>query len=128
MQEEEYIRAYEYEKNVNPSLNHVPFYELDIENCSYGIEIIDFSSIFNVSYKSTTPNLLASFIKLDENKTIELNNDEYNANYNGTSHIFYIINGHCKINIDESSNELSSGDILVCPLFDFIKLTNLSEN
>jgi hypothetical protein len=61
---DEYVSVYEYEKNVNPYLNSIPFYEKSINDCNFGINIIDFSNIFNVSHKSTTPNLLASFIKL----------------------------------------------------------------
>ena len=98
--EEDYISAYEYEKNVNPLINHIPFYEKNIKECNYGINIIDFSNIFNVSYKSTTPNLLASFIKLmKKDDIIELNNIEYNE-FNATSHLFYIINGYVSIQID----------------------------
>ena len=87
--EEDYILAYEYEKNVNPHLTNIPFYEKNIKECNYGIEMIDFSNIFNVSYKSTTPNLLASFIKLMKKDSIELKN-EY-IEFNATSHIFYIL-------------------------------------
>ena len=49
--ENNYISAYEYEKNVNPLLNDIPFYEKNINECNYGIEMIDFSDIFKVSYK-----------------------------------------------------------------------------
>jgi hypothetical protein len=74
--DDNYISVYEYEKNVNPRLNSIPFYEKNIHECNYGIDIIDFSNLFNVSYKSTTPNLLASFIKLmEKDSIIELNNN-----------------------------------------------------
>lgn len=33
--EEEYLSVYEYEKNVNPNLEHVPFYEKDVQCCDY---------------------------------------------------------------------------------------------
>ena len=125
--EKEYISAYEYEKNVNPSLKHIPFYEKNINECNYGINIIDFSNIFNVSYKSTTPNLLASFIKLMRNDTIELNNIEYNE-YNATSHLFYIIKGKSCIHIDnDAEKNVNSGDILITPCFNSLKIKNLEE-
>jgi len=125
---EDYTTVYEYEKNVNPRLNYAPFYEKSINECEYGIHIINFSDIFNVSHKSTTPNLLASFIKLaKKDNIIELNNNEYNE-FNATSHLFYIIQGRVSINIDNDDEKvLSSGDILISPCFNSLKITNLGE-
>jgi gentisate 1,2-dioxygenase len=128
MEKEEYISAYEYEKNVNPHLNHIPFYEKNIDECNYGIHIIDFSEVFNVPYKSTTPNLLASFIKLTKSDNIELNNIEYNE-FNATSNLFYIIKGKAAIHIDnESENVVNSGDILITPCFCSLKIINVDED
>jgi len=124
--ERDYISAYEYEKNVNPYLNHIPFYEKNINECNFGIDIIDFSNVFNVSYKSTTPNLLASFIKLTEKDVIELNNIQCNE-FNATSHLFYIINGKASIHIDNDEKVVCSGDILITPCFNSVKITNLGE-
>ena len=124
---EDYISVYEYEKNVNPDLNHIPFCEKNIDECNYGINIIDFSNIFNVSYKSTTPNLLASFIKLIRKDTIELNNIQY-TDFNATSHLFYIINGNASFHIDNDSEKVVySGDILISPCFYSLKIKNLGE-
>jgi gentisate 1,2-dioxygenase len=122
--EKEYITVYEYEKNVNPCLIHVPFYEKNINECDYGINIIDFSNIFNVIHKSTTPNLLASFIKIQENDNIELNNNENIIEFNGTSHLFYIIKGTCSIYINNDEQNLYVGDILITPCFNTIKIKN----
>jgi gentisate 1,2-dioxygenase len=126
--EEGYILAHEYEKNVNPHLEHIPFYEKNINECKYGIEIIDFSNIFNVSYKSTTPNLLSSFIKLIGKDTIELNNSQCNE-YNASSHLFYILKGNSSIATacTNEENIVNSGDILISPCFDSVKITNLGE-
>jgi gentisate 1,2-dioxygenase len=136
--EKEYISAYEYEKNVNPYLNHIPFYEKNINECNYGINVVDFSNVFNVSYKSTTPNLLASFIKLTGKDNIELNNIQYNE-FNSTSHLFYIINGKASFHLDNDNTDnsdnngnddeklLSSGDILISPCFSSLKITSLGE-
>ena len=125
--EEEYISAYEYEKNVNPELNHIPFYEKNIHECEYGIDVIDFSNIFNVSYKSTTPNLLASFIKVENNGRIELKNILYNE-FNATSHLFYIIKGNASIYInDDEEKKIYSGDILISPCFSSLVISNKSD-
>ena len=112
--EEEYISAYEYEKNVNPYLAHVPFFIKDVKDCEYGIDMIDFSHIFNVPHKSTTPNLLASFIRTDD--AIELHNNK-GAEFNATSHMFYIIQGSCSIQIDDNNQNAAvyEGDILITP-------------
>jgi len=127
MSEYKYISAYEYEKNVNPYLNHIPFYETNINECHYGINIIDFSNIFKVSHKSTTPNLLASFIKLDTiNNVIELHNNTYNE-YNSTSNLFYIIKGNAVIHIDDNEQTVNSGDILISPCFNELKIKHLGE-
>ena len=117
MEHQDYVSVYEYEKNVNPRLGHVPFFEKDVKDCEYNkIDMIDFSSIFNVAHKATTPNLLASFIRTVD--VIELNNT--NPSFNATSHMFYIIKGKCSIQIDDNNtdeNTVSSGDILITPCF-----------
>ena len=126
--ENDYISVFEYEKNVNPQLNNVPFFEKDVNDCNYGINIIDFSSIFNVSHKSTTPNLLASFIKLKKNDIIELDNNASIIEFNATSHLFYIIKGECYIHIDNNEEHpVCSGDILVSPCFNSLKIKNTGE-
>ena len=63
-EKDDYISVYEYEKNVNPHLDNVPFFEKGVSECDYGIHLVDFSDIFHVSHRATTPNLLASFIKV----------------------------------------------------------------
>lgn len=127
--ENNYISVFEYEKNVNPLLNHVPFYEKDVNDCSYGIDIIDFSDIFNVSHKSTTPNLLASFIKLKNDDVLQLDNNEQMIEFNATSHLFYIIKGSCIINIDNHffNESINVGDILVTPCFETLRIQNTGE-
>jgi gentisate 1,2-dioxygenase len=132
LQDDNYISVYEYEKNVNPHLNYSPFYEKNIMDCNYGLDILDFSDIFNVSHKSTTPNLLASFIKLNStNNFIELRNNVRNniyGEYNASSNLFYVINGKASIFIDDKELIVNSGDILISPCFSLIKIKNLGED
>jgi len=121
----QYIKAYEYEKNVNPSLKSIPIIQKNIISCDYGITFIDIHELFNIDYKSTTPNLLASFIKIMKDNNIELNN---NINFiNGTSHLFYLLEGSCEIYIDNEKFDLSSGDIMISPLFDSLSIKNISN-
>jgi len=119
---ENYVTAYEYEKNVNPIMNPIPLFEKSINDCGYGITLIDFS--YNVPFSSTTPNLLASFIKLDKNDVKILENNEET---NGTSHLFYILESTCTFLIDDVSFAVGHGDILITPLFNSIKITNTGE-
>ena len=129
--DQDYIKAHEYEKNVNPSLSQIPFYEKDISQCDLGITFIDFSNVFNVQYKCTTPNLLASFIKLSNEQIIKLNSCKHDINqYNGTSHLFYIIEGSCSITIDnDNTNQaVNKGDILITPCFNSIEIKNISTD
>lgn len=113
----EYIKAHEYEKNVNPVLKSIPIIEKNINDCDYGITFVDFSHLFNVSYTSSTPNLLASFIKINKNQreAFIINKDDHFTN--GTSHLFYILQGNCKIKVDNDNFALFSGDIFITPSF-----------
>jgi gentisate 1,2-dioxygenase len=128
MSQDKYISVYEYEKNVNPSLNYSPFYEKNVTDCNYGIDIVDFSDILNVSHKSTTPNLLAAFIRLDTtNNVIELCNNNY-GEYNSTSNLFYVIQGSASVFIDDDEQRINSGDILISPCFRLLKIQNVGED
>ena len=125
----DYISVYEYEKNVNPHLANVPFFVKDVNDCEYGIDMIDFSNIFNVPHKSTTPNLLASFIKLERaDDEIELNSN--GIEFNATSHFFYIIKGMCSLYINNNNHDehtVCSGDILITPCINSVKIINGGE-
>jgi len=124
---EDYIFAYEYEKNVNPILNNISFFEKNIVDCDYGITFIDFSELFNVEHKSTTPNLLASFIRLNTKENFYLKNDVNNNFSNATSHLFYILKGESELVIDNELFSVNKGDILITPLFDSLIIKNKSE-
>ena len=121
-----YITSYEYEKNVNPKMNSIPIQRKNIKDCDYGITFIDFSEIYNIDYNSTSPNLLASFIKLEKNKTISFYNKRY---INASSHLFYILQSSCEITIDNDELvNLNSGDILVTPCFQTIEIKNIGND
>lgn len=124
--EEEYISAYEYETNVNPKLTSIPISKKNIKDCDYGITFIDFSDLYNMSHKCTSPNLLASFIKLSKDNNLDFEN--IIDFINGSSHLFYIINGKCKIILDEQIYLISSGDIFTCPVFSSLSIYNIGED
>ena len=121
-----YITSYEYEKNVNPKMNSIPIQRKNIKDCDYGITFIDFSEIYNIDYNSTSPNLLASFIKLEKNKSISFWNKSYT---NAASHLFYIIQSSCEITINNDELvSLSDGDILISPCFQNIQIKNIGDD
>ena len=119
-----YIKAYEYESNVNPPLKSVPIFEKNIDDCHYGIQFIDFSEIYNVPFKATSPNLLASFIKLESNYELILETKKDNSNFNASSHLFYIMEGTCEIIVDNEIFKISKNDIFICPCFSLTNITN----
>ena len=152
---EEYIKAYEYESNVNPMLNSVPIITKNVKDCDIGINYIDNGSVYNVEYKATSPNLLAGFIVLDENKgndneghIIRFNREDVaiEKETNASSHLFYVLNGKCSFTLREyvyvrgeeygelytdiKDTELivESGEIFICPAFQDLKICNMLEN
>jgi gentisate 1,2-dioxygenase len=124
----DYIKAYEYQKNVNPSLKTVPIIQKNINDCNYGISFIDFSEIFNVNYLSTTPNLLASFIKIEKDNNINFKNINTDNFANSTSNLFYILQGNCEVFIDNESFLVCCGDILITPLFNSLIINNTGND
>jgi len=124
-----YISAYEYEKNVNPTLNKISFHEKNISTCEFGIHFINFSELFHVPYHSTTPNLLASFIKLYYGQdSIDINNKSFDE-FNSTSHLFYVLQGRASFCIDNNfTREIDKGDILISPCFKTLKISNIGDN
>jgi gentisate 1,2-dioxygenase len=120
-----YISSYEYESNINPPLTTIPIINKNINDCDFGVNLIDFSNRYNVEYKATTPNLLASFIKINKVGVI-LKND--NSNFDATSHFFYIMSGNASITIDNINYSLSEGDIIITPLFEILDIKNNGLN
>jgi len=105
-----YIRAYEYEKNVNPPLESIPIITKNIHDCEYGITHIDLSATYRVEYASTSPNLLASFIKVQKGNIFTMD-----TSFMAASHFFYIMQGTSEIKIDETLLHVGEGDILISP-------------
>jgi gentisate 1,2-dioxygenase len=125
-----YIKCYEYESNVNPTMNTIPIITKNIDDCNYGISFIDFSQIYNVGFKASSPNLLASFIKIQPNDSLkELEINDKDSSFNSSSNLFYIMKGNCEIILNNSDNDadkfqLSCGDIFIAPFFSSIKILN----
>ena len=121
-----YIKAYEYQSSVNPILEQIPILSKNYKKCNYGITTINLSQLYNVNFEATSPNLLASFLKIENNKEfIFENNDSFNA----SSHLFYVIEGEAKIIIDHLEEyNISEGYIVVLPYFTKLVIINQSNN
>jgi hypothetical protein len=113
----QYVTAHEYEKNVNPKMIEIPIKTKNINDCKIGITNINFSDLYNVDYDCTTPNLLASFIRI--NDKIEMNKNSASSN------LFFIINGSCEFKIDETIYISNAGEILVTPCFNLLEIRNV---
>jgi gentisate 1,2-dioxygenase len=115
----------------------IPISEKNINECDYGITFIDFKELYNVEYKSTSPNLLASFIKIESNKELTFDNNydfetteksNNNCFVNATSHFFYILQGNCDMYLDNEIYTVFSGDILITPVFSSLMIKNIGLN
>ena len=113
----QYVTAHEYEKNVNPKMIEIPIKTKNINDCKIGITNINFSDLYNVDYDCTTPNLLASFIRI--NDKIEMNKNSASSN------LFFIINSSCEFIIDDIIYFSNAGEILVTPCFNLLQIINL---
>jgi len=116
-----YISAYEYEKNVNPILTKIPIKKKNIYECDYGITIMDNSELYNIDFLATTPNLLASFIKLETGKSINL------SDCFSTSNLFFVIKNNALFIIDDKNMSVNEGDILITPYFTNMNIQNISN-
>jgi gentisate 1,2-dioxygenase len=121
-----HIKAYEYESSVNPNLNPIPIISKNVNELDYGFHIIDISDIYNMDFPCTSPNLLASFIKLKSNNHLLLEKENPKI-LNASSHFFYILSGDCNINFGNNYNVLS-GEILVIPCSKSILIKNNTED
>jgi gentisate 1,2-dioxygenase len=117
----DYITVHEYEKNVNPIMNQIPIRTKNITECDYGMNYLDNSELFNVPYESTSPNLLAGFIKIRESEIFPIKKN------NAASNLFFIIQGECDFFVDGELISLNSGDIVVTPYFRSIQIINTFE-
>jgi len=121
---ESYITAYEYENNVNPKLNQVPIKTKNINECETGITFIDLSELYNVDHLATTPNLLASFIKVNSSSFVM--NYVKPSSHNSSSNLFFVLQSNSQFKIDGEQFDVKCGEILVTPCFKNLEIVNKS--
>ena len=129
MQESPYIKAYEYESSVNPNLAPIPIVTKNSKDLDYGFHPIDVSTTYHMNFPCTSPNLLASFIKVKKNSQLYLDHDDCEKeSINASSHLFFVVQGDCTMNIDfKTDYHVLSGEILVTPYFTNLYIKNKSE-
>jgi len=123
---ESYIKAYEYESNVNPLLAGVPIVTKNISDSSFGLQWLDLSKIYAVEHSATSPNLLAGFIKLRKEEHIVFSQSSDNS-FNASSNFFYILSGVCSAEVDGEQCSMNSEDIFIFPRFEETKIFNSGE-
>lgn len=107
-------RVYEYGDAANPDLKLIPVLvhppKLH-ESGSTEIHKFDASEFLEISYPCTSPNLMASFIRINEKECIDTNAT------NATSQAFYVIRGSgYTLSKDHGRMEWSTGDMVVVPI------------
>eukprot|EP01035_Chromulina_nebulosa_P056429 gene56429-77338_t len=108
---EEDSRIYEYTSAANPFLPIVPVRVHPSSLHESGptrIIPFDLSQEMGMEYSASSPNLLASFIRICPNERI-------NSNASATSQAFYIIRGSGKSASEHGEIEWSEGDLFVVP-------------
>ena len=111
--QEEDSRIYEYTSAANPNMAQVPVLVHPASLHESGptrIIPFDLSEHMNISYPCTSPNLMAYFLRLNANETL-------NTTASATSQAFYIIRGSGSTTSKEHDViEWSEGDLFVLPM------------
>jgi hypothetical protein len=107
------VRIYEYVSNANPIMSEVPnrLFTSDLhEQGPSAIIQFDLSQELQTHYPATSPNLLANFIRILENETLESS-----VVFAATSQTFYVIRGNGSSLTRNGSVSWSEGDMFVIP-------------
>jgi len=109
---QEDVRIYEYSSAANPDILPIPVLALPAQVHQSGESRVipfDLSTQMGLSYPATSPNLLASFIRI-------LANESLDTEANATSQAFYIINGSGQTTSSSSVViPWAKGDLFVLP-------------
>jgi gentisate 1,2-dioxygenase len=109
---EEDARMYEYTSAANPHMSAVPVMVHPASLHQSGATRVipfDLSAQMNISQPCSSPNLLASFIRINPNETID-------TDATATSQAFYIIRGAGKsVSAEHGEIDWSEGDLFVFP-------------
>lgn len=107
------VRIFEYTSAANPDMNEQPVLAHDASQHRSGPSRVipfDLSEAMDIAYPATSPNLLASFIRIVEGESVE-------SQAVATSQGFYVIRGSGKSVISGETEEVEweEGDLFVVP-------------
>lgn len=108
---EEDARMYEYTSAANPNMSQVPVMVHPASLHESGptrIIPFDLSRQMEIDYPCSSPNLIASFLRINPDETL-------NTQATATSQAFYVIRGSGRSVSDEEEIEWSEGDLFVIP-------------
>lgn len=111
MQEESDPFIYEYTSAANPKLPEIPFVVHPAELHQQGetrIIPFDLSEKIGTSYTATSPNLLASYLRIKSGESLE-------TEARATSQAFYVINGSGTTTTQHGNVNWGTGDLFVVP-------------
>lgn len=105
-------RLYEYSSAANPDMNPVPFVVHPPELHQTGetrVIPFDLSKEIGTGYTATSPNLLASYLRIKEGESLD-------TSARATSQAFYIIRGSGSTKTEHREVSWKEGDLFVLPL------------
>ncbi len=108
---EEDARIYEYTSAANPKMSFIPVMTYLADSYQSGetrIIYFDNKESLDTSYKATSPNLLASFIRICKGEKIGVKSM-------GTSNVFYVIKGCGNTVFEKDTIHWKTGDLFVVP-------------
>jgi len=108
---EEHVRIYEYTSAANPDMSEVPLASLAAREHESGetrIIPFDLSSDLRVPYPATSPNLMASFLRIKASEHLQ-------TEAIATSQMFYVIRGSGSSESEYGVIRWSEGDLFVLP-------------
>ena len=109
---QEQILTWEYGSAASPNLPNVPIHVFPAalhEQGDTGIIPLDLSDTIKTVYPATTPNLLANYIHIKNNESI-------NTKANASSEVFYVLRGAGHTDTDQGTLEWKQGDVFTLPV------------
>ncbi len=113
-----FITMHDYDKASNPNMSEVPIKILSFKQCNQPINFFNNSNELNLPYTATSPNLLASFLKIPANAKM-------NIDLICSSQMFYIIYGSGYLVTNYGNIHFNDGDLISAPYKDkqFIRVS-----
>ncbi|MCK5697962.1 MAG: hypothetical protein KAI02_07360 [Gammaproteobacteria bacterium] len=108
---QEHILSWEYDSSANPNLPEIPIHAFPAtlhETGDTAIIELDLSSTIGTDGSATTPNLLANYIHINQNESID-------THVNSTSEVFYVMRGTGHTKTSEGTLEWQQGDVFTLP-------------